>query len=66
MKFILGSAKLDFPPLLKDALGVRHVPGDGEADGLGKKKADRERADVEWYIELFLGVHFAANWAPVH
>ena len=21
---------------------------------------------VEWYIKLFLGVHFAANWVSVH
>ena len=23
-------------------------------------------AGIEWYIKLFLGVHFAANWVPVH
>jgi hypothetical protein len=27
---------------------------------------DDEESMVEWYIELFLGVHFAANWVPVH
>ena len=21
---------------------------------------------LEWYIKLFLGVHFAANWVPAH
>ena len=21
---------------------------------------------IEWYIKLFLGVHFAANWVSVH
>ena len=25
-----------------------------------------EGGRMEWYIELFLGVHFAANWVPVH
>ena len=26
----------------------------------------RTQAPLEWYIKLFLGVHFAANWVSVH
>ena len=34
---------------------------------VGGREAQRgEDLGVEWYIKLFLGAHFAANWVSVH
>ena len=31
-----------------------------------KQDGDDTKVVVEWYIKLFWGVHFAANWVSVH
>ena len=36
------------------------------AAGFEKWAEERHAQRVEWYIKLFLAVHFAANWVPVH
>jgi hypothetical protein len=60
--------------------GTGKVPG-GEVGKRGKSKKEKALQQtilpvqvqalkkwllLEWYIKLFLGVHFAANWVPVH
>ena len=50
-------------PLSAGGCGKPEATAAGDGGGSPGKKGAEE---IEWYIKLFLVVHFAANWVPVH
>ena len=57
----LGRELVEFPQEIADRFLVYCNVG-----ATGKGRHAYFHVKIEWYIKLFLGVHFAANWVSVH